>query len=531
MIHSAREEVAFDFRHSVPSGVGGLLLLACLAAPAPAEILVYHEIRTDAAGHIVPWFSTDPGTAYDHCIGLVWDFWRSIPPCPNGVPYVLQHMVWKPEHDGRGIAGSQPSMTLHSWSRLYAYSGEEAVKQDMIRIADYVLAHGASPPDCQWPNLFYPYNTDVHSGIYDGDMMGQSVPPMVDVLQPDKSAWFGAELVGLYKLTGQSKYLRAAGKIADTLADEAIAGDNDRSPWPFRVNARTGEIVSPYTSAWTGALRLFDELVQLGAGRVDDYRRTRRLLIAWLQRFPMQTNRWGPFFEDVGIWSDTEINADTLALYILEHPSWSPTWRQDARTILDWTKSTFGNSQWAQYGVTAINEQTYYMVPNNSHTSRHWSLELLYAEKTGDLAYKAEAIRGLNWATYMVDTDGKNRYPYDDIWLTDGYGDYVQHYLRAMAAAPELSPAGASHILWCASVVKNVVYASNRVAYTTFDRQSRELLRMAFAPQTVTADGLALPRLNQASDLDLGPGWVYDPPTGVLRVRHVGAANVEILAN
>lgn len=538
MIPCNRREVRVESRHSARAEFGGLFLVASLAAPASAlaepasaEFLVYHQIQTDTAGHIVPWYSTDPGTAYDHCIGLVWNFWQSLPPCPNGVPYVLQHMVWRPEHDSRGIAGSQPAMTMHSWSRLYAYSGNEAIKQDMIRIADYVLAHGASAPNCLWPNLYYPYNTDVHSGLYDGDMMGQFVPPAIGVLQPDKSAWFGAELIDLYRMTGRTDYLNAAVAIANTLADNVIAGDNDRSPWPFRVHAVTGEISSPYTTAWTGALRLFDGLIDLDAARADDYRDTRTSVIAWIQGYPMQTNRWGPFFEDVGIWSDTEINADTLALYILENPSWSSSWSQDARTILDWSKSTFGNSQWASYGVTAINEQTYYMVPGNSHTSRHWSLELLYAKKTGDHSRKDEAIRALNWATYMVDTDGKNRYPYDDIWLTDGYGDYVQHYLRAMAAAPELSPAGASHILQSESVVRNVVYASDRIAYTTFDRRSRELLRMAFAPQTVKADGVPLTRFRRVTVLDVNPGWVYDAATRVLHVRHVGAANVEILRN
>ena len=28
-------------------------------------------------------------------------------------------------------------------------------------------------------------------------------------------------------------------------------------------------------------------------------------------------------------------------------------------------------------------------------------------------------------------------YPRTDIWMTDGYGDYVRHYIRAMAAAPQ----------------------------------------------------------------------------------------------
>ena len=42
--------------------------------------------------------------------------------------------------------------------------------------------------------------------------------------------------------------------------------------------------------------------------------------------YPLRNNRWGPFFEDVSTkdYSDTEINADTLAVYILEHPGWDP---------------------------------------------------------------------------------------------------------------------------------------------------------------------------------------------------------------
>jgi hypothetical protein len=50
------------------------------------------------------------------------------------------------------------------------------------------------------------------------------------------------------------------------------------------------------------------------------------------------------------------------------------------------------------------------MVPGNSHTARHASVELMYCEATGDCATKEDAVRRLNWATYMVDTNSKNRY-------------------------------------------------------------------------------------------------------------------------
>jgi hypothetical protein len=84
----------------------------------------------------------------------------------------------------------------------------------------------------------------------------------------------------------------------------------------------------------------------------------------------------------------------------------------------------------------------------------------------------------LNWATYSVNDDGNNRYPYDDIWLTDGYGDYVRHYLRSMASAPELAPDEPEHLLQSSSVIQNIEYATDRITYQKFDEQSEERLKL-----------------------------------------------------
>ena len=136
--------------------------------------------------------------------------------------------------------------------------------------------------------------------------------------------------------------------------------------------------------------------------------------------------------------------------------------------------------------MVAINEQTAYRVPGNSHTSRHAAVELLYCEQTKDCATKEDAIRRLNWATYTVDTDGKNRYPRDDIWLTDGYGDYIRHYLRAMASAPELAPNKETHLLRNSTVIQNIRYERNKVSYAKFDTNSVELIKFgAFTPVKV----------------------------------------------
>ena len=470
---------------------------AALTAPAadlraegeagPPLRLQYHDIRTDAAGMILPWSHDDPARAYDNVVRLVWGFWQRMEKCPNGVPYYLQHQVWKPEHDPRGLGGDQISMALSSWNLLHGYLGDPAIVANMRLMADFWLASGMTGKDGPWPNLPFPYNTDVHSGRYDGDMVAGK-----GFVQPDKAGSFGAELVDLHKITGEPRYLDAAIGIADTLARNVKPGDADHSPWPFRVHAVTGEVFASkngrfdYTTNWVGALRLFDGLVAMGKGRVAEYDRARRRVSDWLRAYPVKSQRWGPFFEDINIYSDTQINAGTLALYVLENPAWTKNGVGTVRGILDWGNATFGNPLWSRYGVLATNEQTAYEVPGNSHTSRQASLELLWAEAAGDASRQAQAIRNLSWATYMVDTDGKNRYYRDDVWLTDGYGDYVRHYLRAMAAAPELAPPDQNHLLRTSSLLRSIEYGPDTIAYEKWDAASREKLKLgAWEPGTI----------------------------------------------
>src|SRR5947209_19939406 len=95
------------------------LLTLLLATTASAETLIYHEVRTSSSGAIVPWYGSGPSQAYDHVIRSVWDFWRTMRPCPNGVPYYLQHQVWKPDQeDSRGLGGDQIPMAQSSWNLL-----------------------------------------------------------------------------------------------------------------------------------------------------------------------------------------------------------------------------------------------------------------------------------------------------------------------------------------------------------------------------------------------------------------------------
>ncbi|MCK9411651.1 MAG: hypothetical protein M0Q53_05065 [Prolixibacteraceae bacterium] len=499
-----------------------------------AKKLGYHEIRLDAKGNLLPWFSTDPGKSYDHIIRKVWNFWNTMRRDPNGLPYYMNHQIWTRDRDEqRGIGGDQIAMALSAWRLLYGYLGDERIVDNMRFMADYYLTHSLSPADSKWPNLPFPYNTFTYSGIYDGDMiLGKGFT------QPDKAGSFGIELVNLYKMTKKQVYLNAAVDIANTLAEMAVVGDETHSPLPFRVNVHIGkvgvirggeknELAYNYTSNWTGTLQLFSTLESLGVGNREQYRKSFQLILSWMKTYPLKSNKWGPFFEDVAEWSDTQINAVTFARYMMENPKFFDNGTRDARAVLDWVYKELGNDKWLKQGVRVVNEQTSYRIPGNSHTARQGSTELLYALTTGDQVSKERGIRQLNWASYMVNDDGESTYPNNETWLTDGYGDLVRHFLRAISYFPELSPDDQNHLVGSSSVIKRMEYKSDQIKYETFDEQSDETFRLITKPTSIS---FGEERIECSPGRAIGEGWSWSPMDkgGIVIVSHLKNRKITI---
>ncbi len=534
----------------------------CILASAQTEKLIYHNIKTDASGNIIPWSHNEPGKAWSNVITLVWTFWDTMRVDINGIPYYMNHQVWeKNTNDPRGIGGDQFAMALSSWELLYAYSGNERAKENMKFIADYYLTHGLSAPTDEWADIPYPYNTKVYSGMYDGDMIiGKNYT------QPDKAGAFALELVHLYKMTkherypnvSDDEYLNAAVKIANTLAKHTKDGDENNSPMPFKVNAVTGEVgkllnnnrseehvgLSSYTTNWSGTLELFLELQQLNTGDVTLYKKAFDKIMTWMKKYPLVSNKWGPFFEDIPGWSDTQINAITFAQFMMNHPDYFQDWKTSVRKIFDWVYEKLRNETWKKYGVTVVNEQTAYQQPGNSHTSRQASAELQYMALTGDKFHYDNAVRQLNWATYMVDSDGKNRYPNDANWLTDGYGDYVRHFLRAMAAMPQLAPSDETHILSSTTIIEEAAYApltdkwymdwlgktdikKISVFYRTFDTSGIEQIHLLKKPSAVL---LNLKPANELKEL-VAEGFIWKAlnKDGILTIKRMNANKIIVV--
>jgi hypothetical protein len=283
---------------------------------------------------------------------------------------------------------------------------------------------------------------------------------------------------------------------------------------------------SSYTTNWTSTLELFNQLIKLKRGKTKEYKNAFDIALKWMKNFPAKTNKWGPFFEDVPRWSDTQINAITYAMYLMEHPELDDNWKQTVNNIFKWVHKELGDKEFIKYGVITTDEQTAYRVPGNSHSSREASAELTYWEKTGDTTYVQNAIRELSWATYMVDYDGKNFYPTNDIWMTDGYGDYVRHYLRAMAAAPQLAPENEDHLLRSSSIIKNILYTKEKITYTAYDTASQEKFRLTEKPRMVKVKGKNFKQTAEPG----AEGWSWQAldKGGILIIHKTNGVSVDI---
>jgi hypothetical protein len=245
----------------------------------------------------------------------------------------------------------------------------------------------------------------------------------------------------------------------------------------------------------------------------------------------MQNDAWSGYFEDIEIQTDPSANPNQYAAmrtarWLLQHPDVDTRWRDHVAHLLAWVFQTFGvdtaTERGTQWGATVLSEQAADMAKMGSHTARFGATTALWWEATGDEPALERAARSLAWATYACDDRGvvavgedKN----EGWWFSDGYGDYIRHFLVAMGAVPDWAPRGENHVLRSTSVVSHVAYAPTRIAWTTFDPDSTETLRVVARPTSVTSAGDAL---SERTDLD-EPGYVVQPlPSGgfALRVRH-----------
>ena len=506
-------------------------LLPALGAPQDVYVnaqVPWHPVVVDAQGKLVAWYQPEKNLGYDHVLRLGWEFIEHKVPVDTRHGTGLKIYLINSVYDASTLQGTywqhNPAMVyaafVDSLMGWYPYSGDEEAVQAVRTMLDYQLAHGSTPADWDWPLV--PFATSCDDEPDYGRCIENMPHAFYGGIETDKVGELGTGYALFYELTGDHKYLEAAIRCAQALARHVRPGDADHTPWPFRVDAKTGVTLAleDYGGDVAGSLRLFEELIRLNAGDVSEFRRARDIAWKWVLAYPLNRdshawNKWSGFFEDIPHNSEdvNQLLPMTMAYYILarENPAdVDPQWMGHVGRLLDWVKTKFGRGPF--FGAQAIDEQA---TPDASfgccsragqgdHTARWAAMNALFFEKTGDGQAREDAFRSLNYGTYFARGDGRilccgvdYSEPY---WFSDGYADYMRHFQWAMGAVPEFAPAGADHVLRSSSVVQKVRYAARSVDYRTFDPAATEVLRLSFKPSRVSAGGTALRERDDTRD-------------------------------
>jgi hypothetical protein len=514
------------------------------AMGSPPRILG-HPIRVDGQRKLLSW---SPVAPYATVARLAWETLETrFPVEDNGQRTWMTFSRFDPEtfdgiawpHNPAGLY----AMLADSAVLWYAFSGDGDAVALARSALDYQLLHGTTPADWDWARVPYASagagDLDYHGADDEWcDFCGRG--DGIGVIEPDKVGELGFAYLQMFELTGDLRYRDGAIACADALARHVRAGDELRSPWPFRVYAETNVPREEYSSNVVGALDLFDGLVRLALGDVDAYARARAMAFDWLMRVPMTGDAWSGYFEDIGIQTDPRANPNQYsalrtARWLINHPDADARWRDHAAHLIAWAVDVFGRDtateRGLQWGATVMSEQGADMAKMGSHTARLGATLALWSAATGDDGARDRAARSLNWATYACGEDGVvavGESKDEGWWFSDGYGDYIRHFLLAMGARPEWAPAGESHIVRSTSIVVKVAYGPETVTWSTFDDDAIETLRLPYRPWRVQAGGRDLPR---QSTLDRAEGFSTAPlPSGdvLVRVRHRGRGPVTV---
>lgn len=534
-------------------------------AESKRDSIVTHKIEYDAKGKILGWFHPEvPGASYGKVISLASNFIKN--ECPieptSGLPLYMVHAWYLSPREvskdifEKGLSGSDdgftPACTFENFVQSFVlgyfpYSGDSTYIGIVRKCLDRLIEHGTTPSGWDWP--FCPYacanpRSPEYFGATHWGVGGRNDGPYV--IEPDKVGDIGIQYLNFFKVTGEKRFLDAAIKCADALAKNARTtskkqGNNFfssilQSPWPFRVSAENGQVLEEYTSNVVGALKLFNELIrlkttlQINEKKVSEYQKSRDIVWAWLYSTegPMKTFAWKGYFEDMpNDPNNKNLNQLTpleFARYLIKNPQLDPNMDINVPAIINWVTSVFKTSD-----KEAITEQFWCYWGMGSHTARYASICALWYEKTKIKWFKEEAYRSFNWATYVCDIEGHVMTGPDfppQYWFSDGYGDYIRHYIEGIAAIPEWAPIGEDHLLRTSSVVKAISYQSSEIKYVTFDNESEEVLRLSAKPRTISINGK---NVKEIQNLTV-EGWNWKPLEigGILKIKKTTGYEIKI---
>jgi hypothetical protein len=339
------------------------------------------------------------------------------------------------------IPAMQLGMGIMSYLQYDAWSGhrDPAVLATARSMGDYLLKEAVTPNEGKYPGFF---RSTGKARIFPQppDCGCQADRPYE--VQPDKAAIASYALILLTERTKDPRYLDAALRNARTLVRNMRPGDADHSPWPMRVDYRTGAAHGEIAANQSYALRLFDKLIQHG---YSEFSEPYKAVWSWIRTYQIPSAErdgklWVMFFEDYdkpgnrNSWS-----ACNLAKYLIEkREGLDPDWKSHAKVLIDFVIQNFTSMV---DGVPVCGEQDDDRKPWGGANSTYGATLAMYGAATGNNEYKLLAWESLNFCMYAIDKDGCPGQcaidPGRGGWQEDAHTDVIHNFMDAIAAYPE----------------------------------------------------------------------------------------------
>ncbi len=417
-----------------------LLLAGGSAVPGWGQTIGNHPAVYDDHGFLRPWTSWNDALARE--VG-----WYLRCPMDQGYPQFVQMTFMDGNY--RPIA-SRPSfipamqngMGIISYLKYFDATGQKDPRllQMARSMGDYLVKEALTPDTGLYPR--FSRSTGWRSRCPQPPDCGSQDDRPYEI-QPDKGGVAGYALARLYEATREERYLQQAVQNARVLARNMRAGTATQTPWPFRVDYRTGVARGEVSGNMAYNLRLFDWLLEHGQ---PEFQTPRDKLWTWIKAKQLPDlakgqQLWFQFFEDQRVLTNRTAWAPlNLARYLLERKEkLDPDWRQDAKALIEFVNANFTH---LQSGIFVCGEQDTDRHPWGGIASTYGAVLALYTKATGDLEYKGVAYQTLNYCLYAINDDGC---PYDGIWKGAGRGgwqedahtDKLHNFVDALTAFPE----------------------------------------------------------------------------------------------
>jgi hypothetical protein len=402
-------------------------------------IIAGHAARFDSQGRLSPW------TSWNTALDREMQFYLQCP-ADRGYPrFVLATFLdadWTPIAERTDtIPATQNGMGILSYLKYYDLRArrEPAFLEIACSMGDYLVRETLTPEGGKYP-AFTRSTGKRDQFPLAVDCGCQSDRPYE--IEPDKGGIAGFALLQLAEAAGERGYFQQALHNARVLAANQEKGDALRSPWPFRVDYRSGEGRGPVSGNMVYVLRLFDALRAKG---YDEFDGPRRSLWSWIKQHQLPSaaldgSLFAQFFED----HDTPTNRTAwsplnLARYLLEgREALDPEWRADCAALIEFVRRNFTHQE---FGITVCHEQDEDRQPWGGINSTYGAVLALYAKATESATLCHEAREALNFTLYSIDPEGRPRdvptNPAPGGWQEDAHTDVIHNYVDALRAYPE----------------------------------------------------------------------------------------------